>query len=435
MAEANNTLEIVAAPTDADGDTTMAEPSSTSTPPPPPLTINDLPKEVLVSICVTINNPIWEKHTIPLVCKEWNEIYLSKDASPLHETLEVCFNEEIEREAARQGLPPRLGPATATEAQEPGPRRPVVHVSQVFSWAERRAGSVRKLQLKVAFGESLEDFSAEDLGALVRVVGSSLTEFVFLSGRSEFSEKPFWESLRDSVVPAGRLRSFVFTCIDSAASASDVEPLGQLAGSLEEVVLQTMLFRDRGAVGGQTKGLQRFPESLCALGELRRLAVTGHEKITALPAAISSLKKLKELELYGCSLSSLPKELGELSGLSKLCLHGNKSLGAAFQDVAFPPELRKMKSLQELCLADCGLGAVPAFVGELNSLEFLDLSFNDDLQLETLDLLIEGCPSLQLVKLGRSPTADPWTEESLDHIEAFIKKLIKKNKDARVFEE
>jgi Leucine-rich repeat (LRR) protein len=86
------------------------------------------------------------------------------------------------------------------------------------------------------------------------------------------------------------------------------------------------------------------------------------------------VEKLKEFDLHYCRLSSLPKELGELTGLTTLDLSVNENLGITTQDEAFPAELGEMKSLRALGLAGCGLRAVPAFVGELESLERLELS-------------------------------------------------------------
>ena len=59
-----------------------------------PLTINELAKELLVSIFIGFGNLFWVRH-VPLICKEWSEIYRSQDASPLHETLEVDFRKEF----------------------------------------------------------------------------------------------------------------------------------------------------------------------------------------------------------------------------------------------------------------------------------------------------------------------------------------------------
>ena len=98
MADAFDTLELAAALNDDDRE----------------LTINDLPKELLVSIFIAVELPFWVRHTVSLVCKDWAELYCSKDASPLHETLEIDFWREAERvAAAREGEPRgRLGANT-----------------------------------------------------------------------------------------------------------------------------------------------------------------------------------------------------------------------------------------------------------------------------------------------------------------------------------
>ena len=79
----------------------------------------------------------------------------TKDASPLQGTLKVDFQGEAESAAVRKGWPPRgLRPITRAAVQEWARRDPVVHASRVISWAERRAGSVRKLHLTEEYPEA-----------------------------------------------------------------------------------------------------------------------------------------------------------------------------------------------------------------------------------------------------------------------------------------
>ena len=59
LAEANDNHEPVVVQDDDDG----AE-----------LTINDLPKELLVSVFIAVEDPRWVRHTVPLVSKEWAEL-------------------------------------------------------------------------------------------------------------------------------------------------------------------------------------------------------------------------------------------------------------------------------------------------------------------------------------------------------------------------
>ena len=429
------------------GGGSKAGPSSTSTPPQPPkpLTINDLPKEMLVSIFMAIEDQTWVRWTVPLVCKAWNEIYLSKDASPLHETLDVDFYKEVKRAVEEDedllralrnvpavpfgGLPRRIVRGSRSETL---PLLPPVQAPRVISWAERRAGSVHKLKLNGGFRGALEDFDSKDLGALLAVTGPSLTDINVGQRLIELSEKPFWEAVREAVVPAGRLRSFVVHGV-FADALECCETFGHLAGSLEELVLVPVRVCNPELSWGDELGLARFPEAFCALTELRVLILVGHFDITALPANISSLKKLERLQLI-CGLSSVPKELGELSGLTMLDLFlkvdGDDAPPA--DEVQFPAELGKLKSLRHLSLQG-HFRSVPAPVSKFKSLESLGLAFHADAQIGApLDFLIEGCPRLRCVYLRKRRGDGSWTRESLVLFEGFKKKLLAKDLRAEV---
>ena len=209
---------------------------------------------------------------------------------------------------------------------------------------------------------------------------------------------------------------------------SDVEPLVQLRGSLEEL----SLCGSRDDYGNPSVGLRRFPESFLALTKLQELGLDFHFRIKAIPAGISNLKKLQCLSVAGCDLRSLPKELGALKQLEVLDISWNKALGAAPDDVAFPKELKGMKSLRELNLRNCGLRRVPAFVRELSSLEEICLGNNPDLQIDApLDYLIECCPRLRVVKMKKVPggrgLSSRWRTSGASRL-----KLLAKNPSAEV---
>ena len=398
-------------------------------------TIGDLPHAVLVSIFAAVGNQNWVRRTFPLVCKEWAELYRSKDASPLHETLEVDFRKELERARAD---------AHAPRWRAPPLRHRIVRASRVIAWAEARAGSVKRLRLDGVFDGALEDFGPGDLAALVGGLGggglggggggarSSLEELRVDSGTCEQHRQRFWEAVRDSVAPAGRLRSLAVEGCFAVATEADVEPLGrQLARSLEELVLVTKFWDPDSSRGGQS-GLPRFPESLCDLAGLRRLKLEGHFRIMAIPARISALKKLETVQIRYCRLLSLPKELGQLSRVTTLDLSFNRSLGNAPPSEAIPAALGKLKSLRVLNLRCCGLRTFPAFVGELGSLEMLDLSFNDFQLDDAIDVLIKGCPLLRELGLYKGLRTVPWTPESKAHLEVFKARLRAENPKVKV---
>ena len=194
------------------------------------------------------------------------------------------------QDARRRGL----GPAARAAGQGRALRTPVVHGSRVISWADGRSCWVRRLHLRGEYSGAFQDFSSEDLGRLVAVVGSSVTKlWIRYDDLCGLSAEPFWESLRHFVVPRGRLRSFVAEGIIADVSESDLEPLGQLAGSLEELLVNLV---DAGGLrqprGGEFRS-RRFSESLCALKEPRRLELVGQCEIKTIPDELSSLKNSK----------------------------------------------------------------------------------------------------------------------------------------------
>ena len=103
------------------------------------------------------------------------------------------------------------------------------------------------------------------------------------------------------------------------------------------------------------------------------------------------MMSLRELNLCNCGLRAVPAFVGELSGLTYLDIGGNFELGNAPVDRAFSALLgRKLESLHFLNLGACGLRAVPAFVGGLESLEIPNLSCSFNELSTTLDILIRG---------------------------------------------
>ena len=83
------------------------------------------------------------------------------------------------------------------------------------------------------------------------------------------------------------------------------------------------------------------------------------------PAALA----LTTLELPRLQLDSLPGEIGQLSNLEDLYLHGNKL-------TALPPEIGQLSSIKGLYLMDNQLTALPPEIGQLSSLRLLSLTNN-----------------------------------------------------------
>ncbi len=97
------------------------------------------------------------------------------------------------------------------------------------------------------------------------------------------------------------------------------------------------------------------------------------KQITELPPEIGRLQHLKGLTIVGdFDIESLPKEIGELKSLEILDLESNHLR-------ALPAEIGKLKNLRELNLLDNKLSSLPPEFGSLVSLEILDLSYNTEI--------------------------------------------------------
>jgi internalin A len=94
-----------------------------------------------------------------------------------------------------------------------------------------------------------------------------------------------------------------------------------------------------------------------------------NKEITSLPKEIGNLSSLKELLLYDNQLKSIPIELGNLSNLIKLELENN-------QLISVPAELGNLSSLELLQLGNNQLTSIPAELGNLSNLTTLYLNDN-----------------------------------------------------------
>ena len=72
-----------------------------------------------MSVFIAVEDQGWVRHTVTLVCKYWDELYRSQDASPLHETLELHFRKEVERASAREGGPHHEGRCAGVGSEPP----------------------------------------------------------------------------------------------------------------------------------------------------------------------------------------------------------------------------------------------------------------------------------------------------------------------------
>ena len=150
-----------------------------------------------------------------------------------------------------------------------------------------------------------------------------------------------------------------------------------------------------------------IPAELGSLSNLEWVYLHGNQLRGTIPPDLGSLTNLELLDLIGNQLSGeIPPELGSLSNLRSLYLDGNELTGE------IPPELGSLSNLIQLWLYENQLGGeIPAELGNLVNLQELFLSENqlsgcvptslrDQLDMDHSNLgglpFCEGTPTAQL---------------------------------------
>jgi GTPase SAR1 family protein len=115
--------------------------------------------------------------------------------------------------------------------------------------------------------------------------------------------------------------------------------------------------------------------------------------LSTLPPEIGQLSELKRLSLHGNYLTELPPEIGRLTRLEALYLDNN-------QIKALPPEIGRLRALRELDLRSNRLTALPSAIKHLRELRELDLCANE---LTALPEEIAQLGALEKLNLHRNP--------------------------------
>ena len=152
--------------------------------------------------------------------------------------------------------------------------------------------------------------------------------------------------------------------------------------------------------------LKVIPGELGSLGDsLQVIDLSDNDELMTLPGtAMARMKVMTTLILCDTGVVSLPDELFVMASLRRLRLSNCKALMKSGPADGLFPRIGRMTSLVELTLAGCDiLGELDSAVGNLVTLELLDLSNNPEMtgipedalgQLERLVYLyIPGCKS------------------------------------------
>ena len=146
------------------------------------------------------------------------------------------------------------------------------------------------------------------------------------------------------------------------------------------------------------KGLKKISFRNLDNARIVRLYLS-HNQLTSLPVEIGRLTGLERLDLDNNRLTSLPVEIGMLTRLTGLLLDNN-------QLTSLPVEIGMLTGLKELCLYSNQLTSLPVEIGMLTGLMVLYLD-NNPLTTPPMEVCKEGITAIGAYFLEHQTKARP----------------------------
>ena len=119
-------------------------------------------------------------------------------------------------------------------------------------------------------------------------------------------------------------------------------------------------------------GLLRLPVQFSRFSQLEELHLVGNH-FESFPMPICNLRNVKKLYMDNCTLTKIPKEIGNMSSLVMVDFSYN-SLGSCD---SLPIEFFCLPNIKDLYLIDCQLSELPPEIGQLKNLEGLRIGKNN----------------------------------------------------------
>ncbi|MFS7950924.1 putative leucine-rich repeat domain superfamily [Helianthus anomalus] len=156
--------------------------------------------------------------------------------------------------------------------------------------------------------------------------------------------------------------------------------------------------------------IENLPSSIENLRKLCSLSLTFCTKLKCLPESICSLQHLTALDLGICGIEKLPEDFGELECLEWLNLSNTKIKH-------FPDSICKLKNLKTLFLEGCEDSQLPEDFGQFESLNKLSLRSSKIRDIPSSILKLKHIQELDLSKCSKLKQLP----ENLGDLECLVK--------------
>ncbi|WP_299458561.1 leucine-rich repeat domain-containing protein [uncultured Microscilla sp.] len=134
--------------------------------------------------------------------------------------------------------------------------------------------------------------------------------------------------------------------------------------------------------------LSRTFDLISAMPELRTLNIS-NSKITKIPGNVSKLKNLEYLYMYGNDLTALPAAIGQLTKLKSLSVSSNKNFKT------LPPTIGALRNLDRLELSYTAITNLPAAINGMKQLKFIKIR-KTNMSQATADQLTKALPDTKI---------------------------------------
>lgn len=160
--------------------------------------------------------------------------------------------------------------------------------------------------------------------------------------------------------------------------------------------------------------LRTLPQSITKLAALEELNLHNNFNLNLEKEVtkLSTLKKLRIIDLGSLGIEKLPRDFGSLSNLEEISFWGNDKLDFQSSFII----LSKIKSLKKLILSDCKLKELPKSTSQLENLVILDLSENPSLNIESIYPAVKRLTNLKTIDLTCMFSSCDFNEKTLEEI-------------------